>query len=152
MFCWVWTDKCLFSKTWYLIIKVIWSFHYCKTSNLNFNVQLFWKSKNHFVLCFTSQLRCKNKNQNFISNFAFQFIGKKKRNGTLGTRIVTQLNQKMRLVMEKKFVWTLFLNFGFEDCTVIVETAKYGPLSKYFFRRTQQHGGWKRLQSNNKLL
>ena len=57
-----------------------------RTSNLNFNVQLFWKSKNHFVLCFTSQLQHKNKNQNFISNFTFQFI-KKTRNGTLGTRI-----------------------------------------------------------------
>ena len=33
---------------------------------------------------FVSRLQYKNKNQNFISNFAFQFI--KKGNGTLGTR------------------------------------------------------------------
>ena len=32
------------------------------------------------------QFQYRNKNQNFISNFVFQFI-KKKRNGTLATRI-----------------------------------------------------------------
>ena len=56
-----------------------------QTSNLNFNVQIFWKSKNHLVWCFLSQLHYRNENQNFISNFVFQFI--KKWNSTLGTRI-----------------------------------------------------------------
>ena len=49
--------------------------------------QLFWKSKNHLFWCFLSQLQYRNENQNYISNFIFQFIKKKKRNGTLGTRI-----------------------------------------------------------------
>ena len=31
----------------------------------------------------------RNENQDFISNFAFQFIKKTKRNGTLGTRILS---------------------------------------------------------------
>ena len=57
-----------------------------QTSNLNFNVQLFGKSKNHLFWCFLSQLQYRNENQNLISNFIFQFI-KKTRNGTLGTRI-----------------------------------------------------------------
>ena len=50
-----------------------------ETSNLNFNVHLFGKSENHFGLCFKSQLQYKNKNQNFISNFAFLFILDKKK-------------------------------------------------------------------------
>ena len=49
-----------------------------QTSNLNFHVQLLWKSKNHLILCFTSQLQYRNENQNFISNFVFQFIKKAK--------------------------------------------------------------------------
>ena len=47
-------------------------------SSFNFNVHLFWKSKYHLVLCFMSQLQYRNKNQNFISNFVFQFIKKAK--------------------------------------------------------------------------
>ena len=47
-----------------------------QTSNLNFNVQLFWKSENHLFWCFLSQLQYGNENQNFISNFTFQFIKK----------------------------------------------------------------------------
>ena len=47
-----------------------------QTSNLNFNVQLFGKSKNHLFWCFLSQLQYRNENQNLISNFIFQFIKK----------------------------------------------------------------------------
>ena len=50
-----------------------------ETSNLNFNVHLFGKPEKHFGLCFKSQLQYKNKNQNFISNFAFLFILDKKK-------------------------------------------------------------------------
>ena len=49
-----------------------------QTSNLNFNVQLFLKSKNHLVLRFMSQLLYREENQNFVSNFVFQFIKKTK--------------------------------------------------------------------------
>ena len=49
-----------------------------RTSNLNFNVQLFLKWKNGLVLFFMSQLQYRNENQNFISNFVFQFIKKTK--------------------------------------------------------------------------
>ena len=49
-----------------------------RTSNLNFRAQLFWKSKNHLVLCFMSQLQYRNENRNFISIFVFQFIKKTK--------------------------------------------------------------------------
>ena len=49
-----------------------------QTSNLNFNVQLFWKSEHRLFWCFRSQLQYKNENQNFISNFIFQFIKKPK--------------------------------------------------------------------------
>ena len=49
-----------------------------QTSNLNFNVQRFWKSENHLFWCFLSQLQYRNENQNFISNFIFQFIKKSK--------------------------------------------------------------------------
>ena len=38
----------------------------------------FEKSKNHLVLCFTSQFRYRNGIQNFISNFVFQFMKKTK--------------------------------------------------------------------------
>ena len=48
-----------------------------QTSNSNFNVQLFWKSENHLFCYFLSQLLYRNENQNFISNFIFQFIKKK---------------------------------------------------------------------------
>ena len=41
-----------------------------ETSNLNFNVQLFWKSENHLFWFFKSQLHCRNENQNLISNFS----------------------------------------------------------------------------------
>ena len=36
----------------------------------------FENLKNHFVLCFASQLQYRNKNQNFVSSFVFQFIKK----------------------------------------------------------------------------
>ena len=49
-----------------------------QTSNLNFYVQLFWKSGNHLFWCFLSQLHYRNENLNFISNFIFQFIKKTK--------------------------------------------------------------------------
>ena len=57
-----------------------------------FKIRLVFKSKNELYFrytdfwCFLSQLQYKNENQNFISNFIFQFI--KKQNGTLGTRIL----------------------------------------------------------------
>ena len=52
-----------------------------QTSNLNFNVQLFWNLENYLFWCFLSQLQYRIQNQNFIFNLS------KKRNGTLGTRI-----------------------------------------------------------------
>ena len=45
---------------------------------MNFNVQLFWKSKTHLVLCFISQLQYRKEDLNFKSNIAFQFIKKTK--------------------------------------------------------------------------
>ena len=47
-------------------------------------------------------------------------------------------NQKIRLM--------LALNCYCRD------NVKYGPLSKHFFQRTQQHGGWKSLRDNDKLF
>ena len=32
------------------------------------------------------------------------------------------------------------------------DNVKYGLLSKRLFQRKQEHGGWKNLQGNNKLL
>ena len=32
------------------------------------------------------------------------------------------------------------------------DKVKYGTLLKHIFQRTQQHGGWKSPQSNNKLF
>ena len=49
-----------------------------QTSNLNFKAQLFSESENHQFCCLLSQIQYKNENQNFISNFIFQFIKKKK--------------------------------------------------------------------------
>ena len=43
----------------------------------------YFENQKKTFLCFMSQLQYRNENQNFISNFVFQFI--KKRNGTLGT-------------------------------------------------------------------
>ena len=57
-----------------------------------FNIHFVFKSKKELYFrytdfwCFLSQLQYKNENQNFISNFTFQFI--KKQNGTLGIRIL----------------------------------------------------------------
>ena len=65
----------MFKQIWFFVFQIKMK-NEKRTSNLNFNVQLFWKSKNHFILGFTSQLQYKNKNQNFISNFGFQFIKK----------------------------------------------------------------------------
>ena len=53
------------------------------------NIHFVFKSKNELYFRYTdflSQLQYKNEDQNFISNFRFQFI--KKQNGTLGTRIL----------------------------------------------------------------
>ena len=47
-----------------------------RTLNLNFNAQLFWKSKNYLVSFFISQLLYRNDNQNFLSNFVYQFMKK----------------------------------------------------------------------------
>ena len=58
----VWTDKCLFTKIWCLTIEAIW---------------LFYTYLLCFVWLFMSQLQYRNKNQNFLSNFVFQFIKKK---------------------------------------------------------------------------
>ena len=65
---------------------------------------------------------------------------------------VTKRNQKIRLFKEilqvyffYKFIfWTLYCYCG--------DKVKHGPLSKHFFQRTQEHGGWKCPQSNDKLL
>ena len=72
-----------------------------QTSNLNFNVQLFWKSKNHLFWCFLSQLQYRNENQNFISNFIFQFI--KKTKWHLGYKNSCQVftNQKPRKLQQQ---------------------------------------------------
>ena len=62
-------------------LNFVWDLHQTyliHISNLNFNVQLFWKSKNHLFWCFLSQLQYRNENQNFFSNFIFQFIKKTK--------------------------------------------------------------------------
>ena len=48
-----------------------------QTSNLNFNVKLFWKSKNHLVWCFMSQLPYRNENKICISNFNYFNLSKK---------------------------------------------------------------------------
>ena len=44
--------------------------------DLNFNILLFWKLKDHLVFCFLPQLQYRNENKNSISNFTFQFIKK----------------------------------------------------------------------------
>ena len=71
-----------------------------QTSNLNFKVQLFEKSENHLFWCFLSKVQCRNENQNYISNFIFQFIKKRKRSGTLGTRINVPLTYSINLLSE----------------------------------------------------
>ena len=64
--------------------------------------------------------------------------------------------QKMRLVKEvlpnfariNLIFWCLVLPL-YRYCG---DNVKCGPLSKHFFQRTQQHGGWKSPQNNNKLF
>ena len=87
----------LFKWIWFFVFQIKMK-NEKQTSNLNFNVQLFWKSENHLFWCFLSQLQYRNKNQNLISNFIFQFIkkNKTKRNGTLGTRIIKRKFNKQR--------------------------------------------------------
>ena len=67
----------LFKWIWFFVFQIKMK-NKKQTSNLNFNVQLFWKSKNHLFWCFLSQLQYRNENQNFLSNFIFQFIKKTK--------------------------------------------------------------------------
>ena len=69
----------LFKWIWFFVFQIKMK-NEKQTSNLNFNVQLFWKSENHLFWCFLSQLQYRNKNQNLISNFIFQFIKKTKQN------------------------------------------------------------------------
>ena len=67
--------KYFFKLIWFLVLQIKMK-NGKRNSNLNFNAQLFWKSKNHLVWCFISQPKYWKENQNFISNFAFQFIKK----------------------------------------------------------------------------
>ena len=67
--------KYLFKLIWCLVLQIKTK-NGKRNSNLNFNAQLFWKSKNHLVWCFMSQLKYWKETQNFISNFVFQFIKK----------------------------------------------------------------------------
>ena len=46
---------------------------------------------------------------------------------------------------------TLFLKFGV-SIGLLLRKSFERPLSKHFFQRTTQHGGWKSPQSNDKLL
>ena len=78
----------LFKYIWFFVLKLKWK-NKQRTSNLNSNVQVFSKSKNHLVWCAMSQLH-KNENQNFVSNFVFQFT--KEWSGTLSTRILKACN------------------------------------------------------------
>ena len=78
---------------WFQIKKWIWKSYFIfpfwlwnwKMKNENFSkfVLLLNQKTNYtfstrIVLCFMSQFQCRNKNQNFISNFIFQFIKKTK--------------------------------------------------------------------------
>ena len=65
--------KYLFKQVWFFVFQIKIK-NKKQTSNLNSNVQLFWKSENHLFWCFLSQLQYRNYYQNFISNFIFQFI------------------------------------------------------------------------------
>ena len=67
----------LFKQIWFFVFQIKMK-NEKQTSNLNFNVQLFWKLKHHLFWCFLSQLQYTNENQNFLSNFLFQFIKKMK--------------------------------------------------------------------------
>ena len=40
-----------------------------QTSNLNFNVQLFWKSENHLFWCFLSQLQYRKEIMKFLISY-----------------------------------------------------------------------------------
>ena len=46
---------------------------------------------------------------------------------------------------------TLFLKFGV-SIGLLLRKSFERRLSKHFFQRTTQHGGWKSPQSNDKLL
>ena len=78
-------ESALLSRFGFSFLKSKWRLKK-HTSNLNFNVQLSWKSKYHLVLCFMSQLQHRNENQNFLISHS---ILSKKQNDTLGTRILT---------------------------------------------------------------
>ena len=45
----------LFKQIWFFVFEIKMK-NEKQTSDLNFNVQLFRKSRNHLVLCFMSQL------------------------------------------------------------------------------------------------
>ena len=45
----------LFKQIWFFFFQIKMK-NETQTSNLNFNVQLFRKSKNHLILCFMSQV------------------------------------------------------------------------------------------------
>ena len=53
-----------------------------------------------------------------------------------------------RILQVKLYFWSLLLAL-YCYCR---ENVKYGPFSKHFLQRTQEHDGWKSLRSNDKLF
>ena len=85
----------LFKQIWFFIFQIKMK-NEKQTSNLNFNVHLFWKSKNHLFWCFLSQLQYKTKIK--ILFLISYFNLSKKWNGTLGTRILEPLPIELFIV------------------------------------------------------
>ena len=70
---------------------------------------------------------------------------------------VTKRSQKIYLVKEIYEVKTwkqIFEVFGISIVLLLYsgDIAKYGPLSKHFFQKTQQHSGCKSPESSDKLF
>ena len=104
-----------------------------QTSNLNFNVQLFWKLKNHLFWCFLSQLQYRNENQNFLSNFIFQFIKKTKRHFRY-----TDLNVLKEI--EKALVFLFIITSRFPKSKLLsgIIRDRYGNYVLKFIRKFEK--------------
>ena len=122
-----------------------------RTSNLNFNVQSFWKSKKHLILCFMSQLQYRNENQNFIPISYFNLSIKW--NDTLGYTdfsassflALFRILEKNNSGKSKHFFLHNIIRYAFELFTLVL-------LSTHGFVNIQNNLKWIKAIENNLLL
>ena len=122
-----------------------------RTLNLNFNVQLFWKSKKYLILGFMSQLQYRNENQNFIPISYFNLLIKW--NGTLGYTDFSassflslfRILEKNNSGKSKHFLLYNIIRYAFELFALVL-------LSSLGFVNIQNNLKWIKTIENNLLL